>query len=364
MRIGLNAMFWRLDGMGGTQTYLLELLNALLATGDDELIVFLGAQAAQLPLQSPRLRVVNCPLPARGRAMHLVWEHAGFWASAHKSRIDVLHSLGYLAPPVGDLPHVVTVLDLVHYAFPTQIKPLKRMLWSYLLPASLRRVSAIITISDSVRSEMAKRFPWAATKAVTVPLGVDHSRFSPGVTPHKRSPSILAVASPFPHKNLDGLLRAFARVRVERNDVILRLAGMHTPTSGRLMELAQRLCLGGAVEFLGRVSDDQLADLYRDASVMAFPSLYEGFGLPLLEAMASGCPVVCGNCAAVREVVGDAALITDVTDPVELASSLLQILDTSSEAANQLRERGFARASLFTWAETARRTRAVYESLA
>lgn len=135
-------------------------------------------------------------------------------------------------------------------------------------------------------------------------------RFSPVVEPPPQPPFILAVASPSPHKNLDGLVEAFAHVPVVRPDVTLRLAGMHTPTSGGLMVLAQQLRVGDAVEFLGRVRDDQLVDLYRPATVMAFPSL-----------------------------------------------------DDLSGLANRLRHRSLARASLFPWAETARRTRGVYRSL-
>ena len=364
MRIGLNALFWRPDGMGGTQTYLLELLSALLAQNpDDEIVVFLSVEAAdRFPVKSSRVTVITSPRVARGRGMQMLWELTGFRWDVARSNVDVVHSLGYLAPPAGRVAQVVSLLDLVHYVFPQQIAPLKRRLWSWLMPSSLRRVSAIITISDSVREEMSERFPWAATKAVTVPLGVDRNRFSASTAVKEEPPFILAVALQLPHKNLDGLLRAFVRVRAARPDVTLRLAGMHTNISGRLMELVQELQLGGGVEFLGRVDDDQLVTLYHGASVMAFPSLYEGFGLPLLEAMSSGCPVVCGHRGAVREVVGEAAWITDVSNPIKFADTLLLALDKSSGLGEQMRQRGLDRADQYPWSETARRTRAVYES--
>jgi glycosyltransferase involved in cell wall biosynthesis len=362
MRIGLNALYWRPDGMGGTQTYLFELLNALLKANDeDEFVVFVPAAGAnRLPVQSQRVTVVPAPARLRGRGMHLAWEFTGFRESVRKSGVEVLHSLGYLAPPIGSVPQVVTVLDLVHYWFPDQIGPLKRFLWRYLLPTSLRRVSAVITISDSVRSELINRFPWTAEKTVAIPLGVDHHRFSPGTAVPGQPIFILAVASQLPHKNIDGLIRAFARIRDVRRDVRLQLAGNRTSTSDGLRKLAVELGVADAVDFLGRVDDEYLVLLYRSAAVMAFPSVYEGFGLPPLEAMASGCPVVCGDCAAVREVVGNGGLVTDVTDPERLAASLLQVLGESPAEAEQRRQRGLARARSFSWLDTGVHTRSVY----
>jgi glycosyltransferase involved in cell wall biosynthesis len=354
-------MFWIPDAMGGTQTYFLRLLEALLRAGPEhEYIVFLNADgAARLPVRSERLRLEVCPVPGAFRVARLLWERWDVPRRANRLGLDVLHSLGYLAPGGLTMPSVVTVLDMIHYLYPDQIGPTKLALWRLLFPRSLRQAGRVITISESAKRDIVRFFPWAAEKVAAIPLGVDRDRFRPAAPDERPTPEeppfVLAVASPAPHKNVDGLLRAFALVASEHPGLRLRLAGMRTATTEALIGLAETLGLAGRVEFTGRVDDAALADLYRRATVMVFPSRYEGFGLPALEAMACGCPVIASNRASVPEAVGDAALLFDPDDIEAMAGAIRGVL-ASPELRRELRRRGLARAQALSWDLTARRT--------
>lgn len=366
LRIGLNAMYWIPDGMGGSQTYFLRLLEALLRVAPQhEYVVFVNADGGdRLPLRSGRVRVEVSPVPGSLRPARLLWEQWDVPRRAARLRVDLVHSLGYLAPLGLRVPSIVTVLDMIHYIYPDQIEPLKRALWRVLFPRSLRRARGIIAISESVKRDIVRFFPWAGPKVTAIPLGVDPARFSPpaaGPTTSREPPFVLAVASAAPHKNVDGLLRAFALATDAVPDLRLRLVGMRTPTTEALARLAEALGVGSQVDFTGRVDDAALAEMYRRATVMVFPSRYEGFGLPVLEAMACGCPVIASDRASVPEVVGDAALLVDPDDTEMMAAALRRVLG-SGALRTELRCRGLARAADMTWDLTAERTLAEYRA--
>jgi glycosyltransferase involved in cell wall biosynthesis len=182
-----------------------------------------------------------------------------------------------------------------------------------------------------------------------IPLGVDHDQFPPSDEP--REPFVLYPARPWPHKNHARLFEAFALLRAELPELRLRLTG------GGLERLEP---LPDGVERLGIVPAEQLAALYRRAACLVFPSLYEGFGLPPLEAMASGCPVAASRLPAVLEVCGDAAVYFDPEDPEAIANGVREAL----ALADELREQGIARAATFRWDVCARAHDAVYGSIA
>jgi glycosyltransferase involved in cell wall biosynthesis len=182
-----------------------------------------------------------------------------------------------------------------------------------------------------------------------VPHGVDHTLFRTG--DDEREPFILYPARPWPHKNHARLLEAFTALRETRPRLRLILTG------GDLERLDP---LPEGVTRLGTVSSERVASLYRRAACLVFPSLYEGFGLPPLEAMACGCPVAAANAAAIPEVCGDAAVLFDPTDVDAIAAGILE----ADERSQELREKGLARAAEFSWEETARLHEAVYAEAA
>ena len=363
MKIGINALYWRPNGMGGTQTYFLNLVQALIKTHTDhEICVFLNADGAdKFPFASPKLKIVRCFVPGQLRPLRLLWEYMVLPYYAKRQKLQILHSLGYISPIVPKIPLVVTVLDMIHYVRPKETGAFKQLLWRILFPLSLRTVNRIITISQNVGQEICANFPWAASKVIPIHLGVDHELFR---IPDCRkgagdTPFVLAVASIQPHKNLDGLIKAFAKVRQHLPYTRLVLVGMKTPTHEKLLKLIEALSLDDAVGFTGRISDQELIDLYQNAAVMVFPSLYEGFGLPILEAMACGCPVIASDCSVFREVAGDAALLINPEDYDELMNAMIKVINNEA-IRSSLIGRGLKHVKIYTWEKTAEQTVSVY----
>jgi glycosyltransferase involved in cell wall biosynthesis len=205
----------------------------------------------------------------------------------------------------------------------------------------------VIAISEHARETLLVRYGIDPARVVAIPLGVDHERLTPGG--EQREPFLLYPANPWPHKNHARLYEAFARVHSQRRELRLVLTGT-----------GHAAALPDGVESRGRVSYDELVGLYRTASALAFPSLYEGFGLPPLEAMACGCPVAASNAASLPEVCGDAAELFDPSSPGDMARAIEAVLADPGPYV----ERGMARARLFSWGSTARAHEDVYRRLA
>jgi len=368
MRIGVNALFWIPDAMGGTQTYFMNLLRALLRIDPmNTYVVFLNKDGARnFTIASANLQVQICPIPGRTRSLRLLWENLLLPSYVRRSQIDLLHSLGYIAPIALSVPSVITVPDMIHYIYPDEIEKPKRMLWKVLFPVSLRRANHVISISKSVKGDIVRFFPWAEPKTTPISLAVDHTLFNlslPGENSSfengKVCQFIIAVASISPHKNIGTLIQAFAQVQRMWPSLQLVLVGMKTSSAKTLSQLIHTLSLDAQIQFLGRISDMQLVKLYRSAKVLVFPSLYEGFGLPLLEAMSCGCPVIASNRSSIPEVVEDSALLFDPEDVAQLTQAVVEVL-SSEESRTELVRRGLEHSAKYTWETTATETLKVY----
>ena len=358
------------NAMGGPQTYFLNLVEALVKIDSaNEYVVFLNAEAVkQFPITAPMLRVQACRVPGRVRPLRLLWENLILPGQARRARLDVVHSLGYIAPFALSGRSVVTVLDMIHYLHPHDVEPLKRLLWRVLFPLSLRRVDEIVSISRSVKKDIARFFPWAESKITPIPLGVNHALFNqaPSNKPvpfhtQNTQPFILSVASISPHKNIGTLFRAFARIRATAPDLQLVLVGMKTAASDDMLRLAHTLSIDRHVIFAGRILDRELVTLYQSARALVFPSLYEGFGLPLLEAMACGCPVIASDRSSIPEVVGNAALLFNPENIDQLIELILRVL-FSEDTRSEFKQLGIEQAARFTWETTASQTLDLYRS--
>lgn len=258
-------------------------------------------------------------------------------------------------PRVEGVPHVVSLLDVQHHELPQMFSPAERRLRRWAYDDAARAAQLVVTISEHSRETIVERLGIPAERVLAIPLGVDHARFTPdGDAPEDvRERYVFYPANMWPHKNHERLLDAFASVRDP--DLQLVLTGQ---TYGRERLLAGRK----GVLHLGHVSGERLAALYRGAVATVFPSLFEGFGLPVLEAMASGCPVATSSRGSLAEVAGDAALTFD-PENTEAIAAAIERLAGDAQLRARLREAGIARAAGFTWAATAERHTAAYAQL-
>jgi glycosyltransferase involved in cell wall biosynthesis len=228
---------------------------------------------------------------------------------------------------------------------------------------AVHRADRILAISEYSRSRALAYFGLAPARIDVVHLGVDHASFpiSRDPRPQSEQPYFFCLGNSRPYKNIATALRAFALCARERPDVTLVVTGRGDSTP-ELQRLARRLGIDGRVTFTGWVDHDALLKLLHGALALVFPSVVEGFGLPVLEAMAAGCPVLASNCPTLTEIAGSAALFCDPSRPEDFAREMLRL---ASEPALglELRHRGIERAAGFTWRRTAERTLDVYQSL-
>lgn len=286
-------------------------------------------------------------------------------------RADLLH-VNYVAPPLCPCPTVVTVHDISYEFFPDFFSPRDRWMLGTLVPLSARRAARVIAVSERTRQDLVQRYGIPGER-----IAVTHEAAPPGFAPVEdaaaiaeacarygiRRPYVLALGNLQPRKNVARLVEAFALARREGNlPHLLVVAGKAQWRESEIFATAQRLGLEDAVRFPGYVADEDLPALYSGADCFAYPSLYEGFGLPPLEAMACGTPVLASHAGALAEVVGDAAWVVDPTDVRDIARGLLTLL-TDPETARAYRERGLAHAATFSWRRLAQQTLEVYRQV-
>ena len=284
----------------------------------------------------------------------------------------LLHSTYYLMPYRPGLPTLLTVYDLIALLHPQTVSLRARLLFRLTTRLALAAADRVLTISASARDDLLAHFPIAAERVTAIPLAAD-PRFRP-----QPAAEIARVREKYslpdryifylginkPHKNLPRLIEAYANLRTThyalRNTPLI-IAGAWDIRYPEARALAAPL--GDAVRFLGPVDDADLPALHSGAALFAFPSLYEGFGLPVLEAMACGAPVICGNRSSLPEVAGDAALLVDPTDTESIAAAIRRLLEDDG-LRRSMAERSLAQAARFSWPRTAAETLAVYREMA
>jgi glycosyltransferase involved in cell wall biosynthesis len=348
--IGISLLTLDPGAVGGTQTYARELVRALARHGSLEYRVLVSRLAVDAGGQLPTTVVPEFPASRHrvGRIGGLTLATvAGGRLSRALARVDATafhFPLTVMLPRVDGVPTAVTVHDLQHEAFPQFFSRSQLAFRRNVYGRSVRHSRIVVAVSEHVRADLIERLGLDPDRVRTIHHGVDHERFTPDG--RGRESFLLYPANRWPHKNHERLLEAFALVRAERADLQLVLTGDGHDT--------ERLPSG--VSSLGRVSDHELVELYRRAAALVFPSLYEGFGLPPLEAMACGCPVAVSRVASLPEVCGDAAVYFDPTSVEDIARGIADVLDHPPRG-------GLEQASRFTWADFAVRHDAVYRDV-
>lgn len=370
LRIGFDARYIgdHFPGIGRYITALLPELSSL--SRQHHLFVLVNADQALPPLNGTsveRITVRSTPF-ALTQQLELP-------LLATRLQLDVLHSPYIVKPYLLPCPSVVTIYDVLPLRYPTTLSPRGRRFYRLALRLAARSARSLITISTVSRDDLAFHLRIPRERIVVTPLAAAPS-FTPqpvdeitdmrlryGLPRHY----VLYVGSNKPHKNIDRLLRAWERVIPELpaslTDTVLVIAGKFDPRYPLPATIANERGLSERVKILPGVSDDDLPALYSGALLFVFPSSYEGFGLPPLEAMACGTPVVCAYAGSLPEVVGEAALTVDPHNMHEIAEGILRVL-RSPDLARFLRERGKRQAARFSWRATAQATLDVYEQVA
>jgi alpha-1,3-rhamnosyl/mannosyltransferase len=378
LRVGLNAtaLASPLTGIGN---YVVHLAAALQASGEAELRMFDGAHwhdtprdalAATAPQRGSRLRRLAKPFVPFKRQLRRAKQQHAFSRGAQGERIDLYHEPNYIAF-ASDVPFVTTIHDLSWLRFP-HTHPRDRVRWlSRAMPGTLERAAAIIVDSDFVRGEVVTQFACPPDRVHTVHLGVD-STFRPRTAEEtaatlaalrlRHGDYVLCVGTIEPRKNIDHALDAYALLpQALRARHPLVVAGTRGWRAAAVERRLRTLAARGQVRFLGEVEAASLPSLYAGAAAFVFPSLYEGFGLPPLEAMACGVPVLVTDRASLPEIAGGAAILLDPAVPEATARQLQSLLE-DADARRQWSARARARAAVFSWGACAKRTLAVYRS--
>lgn len=351
MKVGVNALYLIPGKVGGTEIYLRSLLAAMAQRNDPhDFFVFTNRETgSDLVPDDSRFHYCPQPVSAESRPARILWEQLRL-PGALKG-MDVLFNPGFTAPRWTQTPCVTVFHDLQHIRHPEFFRWWDLPFWNLLLAWSARRSKLLVTVSEQTRRDVIGHYRLPESRVRTVAHGVDEHFFTLRRT--EVDPlMLLTVSTLHPHKNLDRLLRVFAEFRREVPGLRLIVAGMKGHFTEELERLRHHLGLSGEVEITGWVPRSALYEFYRRASAFIFPSRFEGFGMPVLEALAAGIPAACSGVEPMRSLAGDAAVLFDPEDDQQMLAALRKIvLDPDTRA--QLRIRGPRRAGEFTWARSA-----------
>ena len=370
MHLGLDLLFLEPGRSGGRETHARELLRALREVDPKlQVTTFCNRETADAGTgwwtDLADRAVILGRAQVGSRAAWAIGELAGLPLAAGRARVDLLHSPANLGPVGGGrFARVLTVHDVLWRMLPDAVSPAMRLGTQVLLPTAAIRAQRVITVSQASREDLIAELRLPRDRIDVVPNGLtlppqpaDASRIRERLRAGDRAIA-LAVATDLPHKDLATVLQAAAALPAGERPLLV-VAGQGSDT-GALPELAGRLGVQDDVRLLGAVDTDELEELYAAAAVLATATRYEGFGLPVLEAMARGVPVVCTDLPVLREVAGDAARYVPARDSAGLADALRETLAGGPDVARRV-EAGRARATGFTWEAAALATRDVYD---
>lgn len=369
MKVAINLLYLLPGQVGGTETYAAGLLGGLSRIDrETRFLVFVNHEAAEWALpDAPNVSRFVCPVWAESRPRRYLFEQLGLPRLLAREKADLVHSLGYVGPLFPPCAAVVTIPDLNYRAFGEGMPFVRRWTLATFVRLSARRADRVLTISEFARGEIESTLGLSPEKIAVTLLAARHpgpevSAGALGLRARRlerlavTKPFVMAFSSESPNKNIPRLLEAFGRARNSMSlPHELVLVG-HAPEDVR----AHR---DDKVRVTGYVPAEDVTALLAEADFLVFPSLYEGFGLPVLEAMAVGLPVACSRRASLPEVAGDAALFFDPVSVDSIAGSIAQLAG-DDELRRTLRERGLRNIRRFSWEETASKTLEVYREVA
>ena len=367
-RIGINAHL--LSGRegyrrAGIHHYIHQLLNRLeQEEGNFHFTVFTGKKAVLTA--GPQTTIVHTRWPTERPLLRIVWEQLAWPLSAARRKLDLLHSMAFVTPILSPCPTIVTVYDLSFIYYPDRYPALRRSYLTSQTRRSCRAARRVVAISESGRQDVHRLFGVPLERIDVVKPGVG-SVFCPRpaaeVETFRRREQlpgeiILHVGTLQPRKNIPVLIEAFARL--QRSDLELVLVGGKGWYYEEIYDRVKSLGLQRQVRFTGYVPDADLPLWYNAAAALVFPSIYEGFGMPVVQAMACGTPVIAANTSAIPEVTDQAARLFNSQDIAALSDHMTAVLE-DPQLANTMREQGLIQARKFSWEQAGRDMDAVYQ---
>lgn len=352
VRIGVNALYLIPGGVGGTEIYLRELLASLAELDQvNEYLVFtnLETQSDLVPKQA-NFHWKPQAVHARFRPARILWEQIILPIEVARYRLDVLFNPGFTAPLFSGCRQVTVFHDLQHKRHPEYFRWFDLPFWRLLLWMAAHRSHKLIAVSDATRSDLLRFYRIPQDRIAVIAHGVEPA-FSRLDRSHTES-YLLCVSTLHPHKNLSRLIRAYGRKKRDFRLILAGLRGFHADPIERLIA---EMSLRDAVQITGWVSRDALYSLYQHSRAFVYPSMFEGFGMPVLEALAAGIPVACSDIPPLREVAGEAALFFDPLNEDAIAAGIERVM-TDADLRARLAQAGRERARGFTWQKSAEKT--------
>ncbi len=343
MRIGINLLYLIPGKVGGTETYARELIPRL--AKNNQLVLFCGREAAATFCPSKNIEIVTIPVNSSNRFARILAEQTLLPWLGYAHKVEIIFSLGYSAPLLHACPSIVTIHDLNWYYHPEDFTGLNRYFWKHLTLLSARFSNHIITDSAASASSIIQVLQTSEEKVTAILHGTPAKVITRKIK--VTHPYIFTVVADYPHKNLKTLLQAFTELSQTFPDLSLVVCGL-----GKQARSTEK------ITYLGYVTREELAALYEGASLFVFPSAYEGFGYPVLEAMSYGVPVVSSSAFSLREVVGQGGILVDPYDVEGYRVAITSILQ-SPKIRTDLIKQGAKRVSELKWEDTAEKTLAV-----
>ena len=362
--VGVNALYLLPGRVGGTEIYLRGLLAGLADIDPvNRYLIFTNRETgADLAPARPNFRVVPQPVRAESRPRRILWEQSVLALEAARRGLDVMLNPGFTAPLAAPCPQVTVFHDMQHRLHPEYFRWFDLPFWRFFLFWSAHVSRLLLASSQSSADDVKRCYRLAEGKVRVAPLGVEPAFFE--LAERRRpEPFLLAVSTLHPHKNLDTLLGAFAAFRAQHAEFRLVVPGLHGFAADSLVRLRDSLGLRDAVEFPGWIPRECLRELFARAWAFVYPSRFEGFGLPVLEAMAAGVPTACSAIEPLNSLAGGAALPFDPRSQEAMVEALSRITE-DEQLRRELAAAGPARAAHFSWRFAAQTTLEALEDAA
>ena len=368
LRIGVNALYLIPGGVGGTEIYLRNLLSALAAIDRRNIYyVFTNRETGgDLSPAAENFHTVGGIVPARVRPLRLLWEQTVLPLQGLGRGLDVVFSPGFTVPLASPARKLTVIHDLQHKRLPRNFGAVERQAWNFAVWSAIRASDRLVTPSEHVKADLAHVYAVPQDRVNVIPHGVEESFFglkentaygeellAEAKIPDRRY--LLAVSTLHPHKNWERLLEAYGKLAGEGLEEHLVIAGSPGKSWDTIVDRVKTGGLRERVHLVGWTPRPVLAALFKYAEALVFPSMFEGFGIPVIEAMAAGLPVACSDIPVLRETAEDGAIFFDPLSVDQIVEAVTRVL---SDAAlrNQLVDRGYIRAAGLTWRAAAERT--------